>query len=448
MVPLRVARHGSQHPALVFVCGFAGFIAVGALVLSLPVASAAGQRTPLLDALFTATSAVCVTGLVVFDTGTYWSGFGQIVILVLIQLGGFGFMTSSTLLLLLLRRRETLRERILLREALGGGGLGSAVRLARRVILFTLVAEAAGAVALSLAFLGEVEPPRAVWWGVFHAISAFNNAGFDLVGGFRSLVPFNHQPVILLAVAGLIIAGGISYTVVQDLVTRRQFVRLTLDTKLVVVTTVMLIVLGSAGILFTERGNDATLGGMSAGPKLLNAFFTGVTPRTAGFNSVDTRAMTESGLFVLIGLMFIGGASGSTAGGIKVQTLSLLVFAVVSAVRGRNEVEAFHRRVPGGFVLRAIAVATLALAIVFVVALVLTLTERVRFLYLLFEAFSAFGTVGMSTGITPEVTPAGRALLCLTMFAGRLGPLTLALALAARERHTSYRWPAEEVKIG
>jgi trk system potassium uptake protein len=432
----------------VFVTGFACFIAVGALTLTLPAASASGEWTPLVDALFTATSAVCVTGLVVLDTGTYWSGFGQVVILALIQLGGLGFMTSSTLLLLLLRRRATMREGVLLREELGTGGLGSVFVLARKVMLYTLVVEAAGAVILSLAFLRDADPPQAVWWGVFHAISAFNNAGFDVFGGFRSLVPFNQRPDILLPIALLFVSGGISYTVVEDVMVRRRFVRLTLDTKLVLVTTAALIVVGMAGVLFSERANPATLGDMPVGPRLLNAFFTGVTPRTAGFNSVDTAALTENGLFVLMALMFVGGAAGSTAGGIKVQTFSLLCFAIVTAVRGGNEVAAFGRRLPGAQVLRAVSVALLSLALVFVVAFVLTLTEHPRFLFLVFEAFSAVGTVGLSTGITPDLTDTGRAVLILAMFAGRLGPLTLVLALSARERRSIYRWPQEGVKIG
>ncbi len=448
LVSVRAGRPVNRHAALVFVSGFTGFILVGTVVLSLPVASAGGQWTPLLDALFTATSAVCVTGLVVLDTGTYWSGFGQLAILVLIQLGGFGFMISSTLLLLLLGRNATLRDRILLREALGGVGVGSVLQLARKVIVFTVIAEVVGAVILSVAFVADTAPPRAVWWGIFHAISAFNNAGFDVFGDFRSLVPFNQRPAIVLTIAVLLIAGGISYTVVEDVRRRRRFPRLALDTKLVLVTTAALIVLGTLGVLFTERGNPETIGAMAAGPRLLNAFFTGVTPRTAGFNTVDTGALTENGLFVLITLMFVGGASGSTAGGIKVQTFGLLFFAIVTAIRGGSEVQAFDRRIPIGFVLRAIAVALMSLALVFIVAFALTLTEQARFLFLLFEAFSAFGTVGMSTGLTAELSGPGRAIVTLTMFAGRLGPLTLALALAGRERHSMFRWPEEGVKIG
>jgi trk system potassium uptake protein TrkH len=423
-------------------------ILVGSLILALPPASAAGQWTPVVDALFTATSAVCVTGLVVVDTGTYWSGFGHVVILLLIQLGGLGFMASSTFLLLLLRRQATLRDRILMREALGGGGLGSVFLLARRVILFTLVCEVAGAAILSVAFLHDVDPPLALWWGIFHAVSAFNNAGFDLFGGFRSLVPFNSRADVLLPLAGLLIVGGISYTVVEDLLKRRPFARLALDSKLVLVTTAGLIALGTAGVLFTERANAETLGSMDVWPRLLNAFFMGVSPRTAGFNSVNLDSMTDNGLVVLIALMFVGGAAGSTAGGIKVQTFSVLLFAIVAAVRGSVDVAAFGRRLPAEDVLRAISVALLALAVVFVVAFILTISEQVRFLYLVFESFSAIGTVGLSTGVTPQLTPVGRAIVTLTMFIGRLGPLTLVLALAARERPVKYRWPEEGVKIG
>jgi trk system potassium uptake protein TrkH len=446
-VPRRVKRRGSWHPALVFVYGFAVFIALGTLVLILPVSSAADQWTPPIDALFTATSAVCVTGLAVLDTGTYWSPFGQLVILALIQVGGFGFMVSSTLLMLV-RREASLRERLLLREALGSGNLGSVYHLARTVIVFTVVVEAAGAIILSIAFLSDMDLPQAVWWGIFHAVSGFNNAGFDLVGGFRSLTPYNQRPVILLTVAAMFMIGGIGYPFVQDVVKRRRFVRLSLDSKLVAVTTAALVVVGTGGLLVSEWANPATLGGMSPATKLLNAFFMGVTPRTAGFDSVGVSALTDNSLIILLVLMFIGGAAGSTAGGIKVQTFSLLLFAIVSAVRGGSEVEAFDRRVPGGSVLRAIAVVLLSLAVLYLVSFALTVTDEIRYPYLLFETFSAFGTTGLSTGITPDLSWAGRLIVSLTMFAGRLGPLTLVVALAAREHHVAFRWPEEGVKIG
>jgi trk system potassium uptake protein TrkH len=250
------------HPAVVFLYGFLALIMAGTILLALPVASATGDWTPVLDALFTATSAVCLTGLVVVDTGTYWSGVGQAIILALVQIGGFGFMTSSTLLLLLIGRRVSLRERLLLREALGSGGPGSVLALARRVFVFTVIAEVLGILVLTTRFLADLDPPRALWWGVFHAVSAFNNAGFDLVGDYRSLIPYNHDPAILLTILALLTLGAISYTTVEDVVRQRRFARLTLDSKLVLVVMASLLVGGTLVLLFTERRNVETLGAM------------------------------------------------------------------------------------------------------------------------------------------------------------------------------------------
>jgi trk system potassium uptake protein TrkH len=286
-LPPIAVRRRSSNSALVFVYGFAVVILAGAVALMLPFSNTRGEWTPFLDALFTATSAVCVTGLIVVDTGTYWSGIGQAIIAVLMQVGGFGFMTSPTVLLLLIGHRATLRERVLLREALGAGGLGSVLTLARRVGAFMLSAEGIGVVILTARFLTEMDAPRALWWGVFHTVSAFNNAGFDIVGGYRGLTPYSHDPVVLLTIAALFIAGGISYTVVEDLARHRSWVRLTLDTKLVLVCMTGLAVAGTLGLLLTERANSNTLGGMEPGPRVLNAFFQAVS-RTAGFSSVDT----------------------------------------------------------------------------------------------------------------------------------------------------------------
>ena len=446
-LPRLPRRTATWHPAVVFTYLFGGLIVVGCVLLLLPVSSASGSWTPVLEALFTATSAVCLTGLVVVDTGTHWSGFGHVVILVLVQLGGIGFMTSSTMLLLLIGSGVTIRQRLLLREALGGGTLGSVLQLARRVIVFTLAIETVGAVILTLRFLGTVEPPRALWWGIFHAVSGFNNAGFDLMGGYRSLISFNQDGAVLLTVAGLMLAGATSYAVVEDVLTQRRFVRLALDTKLVLVSMVGMTVLGTLAMLFTERSNAATLGGMEPLPRFLNAFFLAAT-RTGGFSSVDMGRITQDGLVVLMALMFVGGAAASTAGGIKVQTFSILFFAIVSSIRGRPDVEAFRRRVPQVLVMRALSVALLGVAAVFVLFFCLNVTEQFPFEQVMFEAFSAFSTVGLSTGITAETSGAGRVILIVAMFVGRLGPLSLALALAARERRPSYQWPEEPIRIG
>ena len=449
-VPLRVspAPRRTLNAGLVFAGGFALLTVVGTILLMLPVSHANGEWTPILDAALSAVSAACVTGLVVVDTGTYWSAFGQAVIVVLVQLGGFGFMIFSTFLLRLAGRQISLRERLLLSESLGGGAFGSALGLARRILLFTVVVEGTGALVLTVAFLESQPLATALWWGVFHSITAFNNAGFDLTGGFRSMVPYQGSPTVLLALSVLVILGSISYSVMEDVIRRRRFQRLTLDSKLVLVTTLGLLIGGTLLLLFTERANGGTFAPMSAGAQLLNAFFQSTMTRSAGFNSVDLAAMTDGGLLVLIGLMMIGGAAGSTAGGIKVQTLGILLSATASAIRGLPDVVAFERRVPIPDILRAIAVTVLAFTLVFLATFLLGLTSVQPFLRELFEAVSAFATAGMSTGLTVESSASGRLILMLLMFVGRLGPLTLAVALAERAHGSPLRWPSEAVRIG
>jgi trk system potassium uptake protein len=447
VVPRLPGRRPTWHPAVVFTYVFGALIVAGTLLLSLPISAASGVWTPPLEALFTATSAVCLTGLVVVDTGTYWSTFGHVVLLILIQVGGIGFMTSSTMLLMLVGSGVTLRQRVLLREAMGGGTLGSVLLLARRVIVFTVVLEVIGAAVLTQRFLAVADPPMALWWGVFHSVSGFNNAGFDLFGGYRSLTIFNQDAALLLTTALRMLAGAISYIVVEDVIAHRRFVRLALDTKLVLLSIGGLTLAGTLAMLFTERNNLGTLGGMEPLPSVLNAFFMAAA-RTGGFTSLDVGQLTDDGLVVLMALMFIGGAAASTAGGIKVQTFSILFFAITSSIRGHRDVQAFRRRVPQVLVMRALSVALLGVATVFFLFFVLNITEQFPFEDVLFEAFSAFSTVGLSTGITPETSPAGRVILILAMFVGRLGPLSLVLALAAREHRPAYQWPEEPIRIG
>ena len=440
-------------PALSLLALFAVLISIGTLLLMLPIAAASGEPTRFIDALFTATSAACVTGLVVLDTATHWSAFGQIVILLLIQLGGFGIMTGSTLLLFLFLRRTTLRDRLLVTESLGGLKLGTVTTVVKRIAIFTIACELVGAVILSIAFMAGPEAgpqwhPLGMWWGVFHAISAFNNAGFDLTGGFQSLIPFRDDWVVLLTHGALLVLGGLGFAIVGDAIGRRRWARMSLETKLVLSTTAVLLVGGTILIGFTEWSNPATLGAMPPEQRFLNALFESATLRTAGFTALDTGALIESTLFVVMALMFIGGASGSTAGGIKVNTFAVLLIAIVSTVRGEPSATAFGRRIQHGVVYRALAVALLAIAFVFVVGLGLTLTTEATFVQTLFEAVSAFGTVGASTGITPELSDPARFIVSFAMFVGRLGPLTLVLALAARAHAVPYRAAVENVRIG
>ncbi|HET7703370.1 MAG TPA: potassium transporter TrkG [Candidatus Limnocylindrales bacterium] len=444
----RVGRPAS--PSAVLVAGFAAMIAVGTVLLLLPFSTEPGTSTDLVTALFTATSAVCVTGLVVVDTASHWSPFGELVILALIQVGGFGFMTGSTLLLfVLVRRRTGLRDRILVQASTGGVELGSVLVLVRRVAVFTILVEGIGAVVLAAAFLIRgSDVAGALWWGVFHSVSAFNNAGFDLMGGFRSLADFATDPLVLTTIGVLIVLGGLGFAILGDSFGKRRWSRLALETKVVVLTTVALLVGGSLLIGVLEWGNPATLGAIPEAHRPLNAIFESVTLRTAGYAVLDQGGLGAATLYVAIVLMFIGAASGSTGGGIKVNTFSVLLIAIVSTVRGRPAAEAFGRRLPHDVVYRALSVALLSIAFVASVAFGVILVGGAGFADAVFEATSAFGTVGLTTGITPSLPDPARLLLVVAMFAGRLGPLTLVLALAARQHPVAYRPAVESLRIG
>lgn len=449
-LPSRRRVRRPPTPAVVLVRGFLLMIAVGTALLALPLSSASGRWTSVVDALFTATSAVCVTGLVVVDTATFWSPFGQIVILVLIQLGGLGFMTASTLLLfVLVGRRTALRDRVLVQASEGATDLASATVVLRRVALFTALVEIAGVLVLFVAFLRRgIDPMTSAWWGVFHSVSAFNNAGFDVTGGFRSLTPFADDALVLGAFAGLFILGGLGFAIVGDIAHKRSWSRLALETKLVLLTTIALLVSGTLVIGLLEWSNPATLGQLQPIERVWNAAFTSATARTAGFNSIPIEPLVVPSLAVIGALMFIGGASGSTAGGIKVNTFSLLLISIISTIRGDQSATALGRRVPDEVVYRALSVTLLAIALVFLVSLGLALSIETRFIDLVFEAVSAFGTVGLSTGVTPDLPDPARLVVILAMFAGRLGPLTLVLALAARVRPRPYRPAVENIRIG
>jgi trk system potassium uptake protein TrkH len=446
--PKRVRR--PPAPAVVLVVGFAALVAIGTILLMLPVAASDGAASTPLVALFTATSAVCVTGLTVVDTARHWSPFGHGVILILVQVGGFGFMAGSTLLLfLLVGRRTGLRDRMLVQASTGALDLGSVGGLVRRVAAFTIVAEGLGAIALAVAFAARGQDAAgAAWWGVFHSVSAFNNAGLDLVGDFRSLSPFADDAFVLVPIGLLILLGGLGFAIVGDVVGKRRWRRLALETKVVLLTTAALVAVGTVAIGVFEWSNPATLGAMPESQRPLNALFEAATLRTAGFSVLPTGALAETTLFVVMVLMFIGGASGSTAGGIKVNTFSVLLIAIVSTVRGRPSAEAFGRRVPHVVVYRALSVALLSIAFVFVIGLGIEVVAGTPFVQTVFEAISAFGTVGASTGITPNLPDPARLILVLAMFGGRLGPLTLVLALAARDRPVPHRPAVEAMRIG
>ena len=434
---------------MVLIYGFAAIIALGTILLILPISSRAGELTSPVNALFTATSAVCVTGLVVVDTGTYWSPFGQGVLLVLFQVGGFGFMTGATILFLAMGRKIGLRERLLIGESVGMARPGGMVRLVRRMAMFTLLVEGVGAIVFLIRFLTMGVPVgTAVWKAVFHAVSAFNNCGMDIFGNFRSLIDYQGDPTVLLTTAVLIILGGIGYVVVDNILVSRSFKRLPTDSKIVLVTTLSLLALGTIFILLAESSNPDTLGTLPFPQRLLVAFFQSVTPRTAGFSAIDVGKMIVPSLFFTMFLMFVGGASGSTAGGIKVNTFGMLISAALSSIKGKEHPGAFGREFTTQNTYRALALVVLYLGLVAVVVLVLSITEKFGFVNLLFETFSALGTVGLSTGITPELSVAGRLIITAAMFIGRLGPLIFVSVLTERQRPIEYRYPKDVIRIG
>ncbi len=429
--------------------GFGLAVLVGTLLLMLPVAQTGIDWTDPVTALFTATSAVCVTGLVVVDTGTYWSTFGEVVILALIQVGGLGTMTLASLLGLAISRKLGLRARVTAATETKAVGLGDVREVVIGVARTSLVVELAVAVVLALRFWAayDVSPGRAAYLGVFHSVSAFNNAGFALWPD--SLVRFATDPWICLPIAASVIVGGIGFPVILELRKRLRTPRAwSMHTKMTLWATAVLLVLGTLVITANEWRNPATLGQLDTPGRLLAGFFQAVMPRTAGFNSVDTGAMLEGSLLVTVVLMFIGGGSAGTAGGIKVTTFVLLLLVIWAEVRGERDVQAFDRRIGERVVRQALTIALLSVGLVTAATVVLVEITRMSTHLVLFEVVSAFGTVGLSTGITADVGTAGHLVLAVLMFVGRLGPITLVSALALRERQRLYHHPEGRPLIG
>lgn len=419
----------------------------GAMLLMLPAASVEGRGLNFVDALFTATSAVCVTGLVVVDTGRHFTLFGQLVIIALIQIGGLGFMTMATLIYVIMGKRIRLRERLVIQEAFNQLTVAGVVRLTIYVVKTTMLLEFIGGTILAAHWYIDYGP-KGIYFGYWHAVSAFCNAGFDLFGGFRSLTAYVDDWLVNLVIGGLIIAGGIGFTVLADIHQNRRFKSLSLHSKVVLAATAVLLGCGTAVILLLEYDNPATMGLLPWPAKVLASIFQSITPRTAGYNTVDIGCLRPATLFFIAILMFIGASPGSTGGGIKTTTAGVLFAAARSMLRGREETEVFARRLDQRIVYKAFALTLFAAVLVVGVTMVLSVSESQPFLNLLFEVTSAFGTVGLSTGITPTLTVYGRLWLILTMFAGRVGPITLAVALVKVQNKSLTRYPEGKVLIG
>ena len=443
-------------PVQVLVLGFFSIIFVGAILLTLPIASRTGESLNFLDALFTSTSAVCVTGLVVVDTVTYFSLFGQIVIILLIQAGGLGFMTLATLLFMLIGKRISLRERLIIQESLNESSLQGLVRLVRNVFVATFAIETMGAVLLMIRFIPVYGVIKGIYYSFFHAVSAFCNAGFDLMGQAGSLTGYRGDIIVSGTIMLMIVLGGLGFQVLVDIYRKRNFHKLKFHSKLVLCMTTVLILSGAVIFYFAEIGNVHTLGNpeLSEGSKVLMSFFQSITPRTAGFSTMDQGQLTSVGKLVTMLLMFIGANSASTGGGVKTTTIAVIIFMVVSVVKGKPDLNIGKRRISHDILFRAIAIVFISAMLVIIVAIAVMSFEAhktgMTFENILFETLSAFGTVGLSTGITSSLSGASKACLIFTMFAGRVGPLTMTLAFANRlaNDRTKIRYPEEKIMVG
>ncbi|OLP18908.1 ATPase [Leptolyngbya sp. 'hensonii'] len=438
--------------------GFIAVILIGTLLLFLPMSvtqSAWFTWNHLLVSLFTSTSAVCVTGHIVVDTGTYFSPWGQAIILGLIQIGGLGYMTATTFLLLLIGRRFGLRDKVALQQALDRAGMQGMAQLIQSIIVTTVFFELTGMFLLLLVFVPQHGLDRGLQLALFHSVSAWNNAGFSLFPD--NLVGYQASPLLNLVIPGLIIFGGIGYDVIfeaflwlRDRVQNRvQKIAFSLNVKVVFSTTLLLLGLGTVAILLADFQNPQTLAPMDFPTKLMAAWFQAVTPRTAGFNTIDIGKMTTTGLFVTIALMFIGGSPGGTAGGIKTTTLRILFSITQAILQGKESVILYRRQVPQSLILKATGVAVGSLMVVIVMTAIITFTDPdIDFIKILFEVMSAFGTVGLSTGITAGLSAIAKLVLIATMYIGRVGVLLLMAALLGDPKPTTLRYPEEELLVG
>jgi len=449
MEKIRKKRRIHLNTPEIVALGFATVILIGAILLNLPFASKSGESIGFVNSLFTAASAVAVTGLVVVDTATHWTTFGHVVILVLIQIGGLGFITMGTLFFLILGRRINFRRRVVMQEALNKITVGGVVRLAKYILIMTFMVEGIGAIILATRFIPIYGLGKGIWFSIFHSISAFCNAGFDLIGNFQSLTPFVSDPIITITVALLIIIGGLGFVVIFELLEKKNLRKLSVHSKIALSMTGFLLLLGYIIVMALEYNNPGTMGDLSVGGKFLSGFFHSVTPRTAGFNTLPMDQLAMGTVVMTMLFMFIGAGSAGTAGGVKVTTVGVVIATIVSTLRGRKETESFKRNLPRDLVNKSLAIISIAMAWVIIVTFVLSITEDADFMSILFEVISAFGTVGLSLGITTQLSVVGKLVITITMFVGRIGPLTLFMALAQRHQMpATISYPDEEIMIG
>lgn len=441
----------SLTPSQILTLGFLTFILIGTLLLMLPFSTTNGIS--FIDALFTSTSAICVTGLIVMDTPKDFTLWGQVIILFLIQIGGLGYMTSATIISLAIGKRIGLGERLIMKEALNVLSLEGIVKFTKKVLFITIFFEMLGTVILGIRFAADLGIARGLYYGLFHAVSAFNNAGFSLFSD--NLINYREDITVNLVICVLIFFGGIGFLVINDIYNfcRNNIVRLSVHTKITLATSGVLIVVYAIMMLIFENSNPATMKNMSLIEKILASVFSSITARTAGFNTIDYSLLRIETLFLTIIIMFIGASPGSAGGGIKTTTFALIIASIYATMRGMRDTVLFRRRIPLETISRSYLLATLAAILIIVISMLIIYYEDTKYLSTIFEVISAFGTVGLSVGdggtrsFSALLTPAGKFFISFAMFAGRLGPLTLAVAVMAKTE-VRFRYPEGRVLIG
>lgn len=444
---MRRIKNLLNRPPKTLALGFFALIILGTILLSLPFAYREPTDTPLLDGFFTSTSAVCVTGLVVRNTASHWTAFGKGVILALIQIGGIGFMTVATSFFIFSGKRVSLRERLIIKEQFNSNQRSGIVRLTNMVIKYTVVIELAGALLLSTYFVPRYGIKTGLIYAFFHSISAFCNAGFDILG--NSLIGYNNAPILIYTISILIIAGGLGFSVLKDILNTKKFHKYSTHSKLAITTTGILLIIGFVFFLILEFDNGATLKKMGWIEKINASVFQAVVPRTAGFQSINYRLVKDSTLLVTIILMFIGASPGGTGGGVKTTTIGVILASVLSVVRGSEDTEVFKRRVPQGIAKKALAVFFIAIILILMASFTITVMQpNIRFIDVLFEVTSAFGTVGLGVGVTDKLTAPGKLILCFMMYVGRVGPLTLLYTINIKQKHKTIRLAEDDLIVG
>lgn len=441
----RINLSPPQQITLVFLF----LIFLGTFLLILPISSAGEASVSWLDAFFTATSAVCVNGLTVVDISSSFSTFGQIVIMILIQIGGLGFMTFGVVVAILFGKRISLKERLVIQQSTQSQTGQGLIKLSLSIFFIAFAFEIIATLILTIRWMKDLSFGQALYYAIFHSVSAFNNAGFSLWP--NSLAVYYNDPIVYLTVMALFISGGLGFIVIVEIFKKRKWRKFSLHTKIVLLSTPILLFSGFVLILLLESWNKATFGALTWQERIGAALFHSATARSAGFHTIDISNMLSTSQLILIILMFIGAASGSTGGGIKVNTFVVLMLATINTFRGGGPIHAFHRRIGTDTVMRALAVAISSIACILFVALLLSITEGLledHFLEVLFEATSAFSTTGLSMGLTSELSPLGKVIVAITMFIGRLGPLTLAYALAKKKKTTKVHYPEDHILIG